>query len=115
MARISEKLDSIMKRDKPYLESSLSLGDLAKAISTPPNYLSQTLNSKVGETFFDYVNTWRVKEAIPMIVGSGESIQNIVYDVGFNSRSSFYKAFKRETSMTPSAYRKQWGRSKVPE
>lgn len=103
--RIAEKLDRVMREQKLYLEPTLSLRDLAKAISTPPNYVSQTLNSRIGETFFDYVNSWRIKEALPMITGSDESILNIVYDVGFNSRSSFYKAFKRETGMTPTAYR----------
>lgn len=103
--RIAEKLDRVMREQKLYLEPTLSLRDLAKAISTPPNYVSQTLNSRIGETFFDYVNSWRIKEALPMITDSDDSILNIVYDVGFNSRSSFYKAFKRETGMTPSAYR----------
>ena len=94
-----------MHDQRLYLEPSLSLRDLAKAVSTPPNYVSQTLNSEIGETFFDYVNGWRVRDAMPRIRGSRESILSILYEVGFNSRSSFYKAFKRETGMTPRAYR----------
>lgn len=105
LERISEKLNRVMLDQKLYLEPSLSLRDLAKAVSTPPNYVSQTLNSEIGETFFDYVNGWRVRDAMPRIRGSHESILSILYDVGFNSRSSFYKAFKRETGMTPRAYR----------
>lgn len=105
LARISEKLNRVMLDKKLYLEPSLSLRDLAKAISTPPNYVSQTLNSQIGETFFDYVNGWRIRDAMPRISGSHEPILSILYDVGFNSRSSFYKAFKRETGMTPRAYR----------
>ncbi|MEL6666847.1 MAG: AraC family transcriptional regulator [Pseudomonadota bacterium] len=105
LERISEKLNRVMNDQKLYLEPSLSLRDLAKAVSTPPNYVSQTLNSEIGETFFDYVNGWRVRDAMPKIRGSQESILSILYEVGFNSRSSFYKAFKRETGMTPRAYR----------
>ena len=105
LERISEKLNRVMNDQKLYLEPSLSLRDLAKAVATPPNYVSQTLNSEIGETFFDYVNGWRVRDAMPKIRGSRESILSILYEVGFNSRSSFYKAFKRETGMTPRAYR----------
>ena len=113
--RIAERLDRVMREQKIYLEPTLSLRDLAKTISTSPNYVSQTLNTYIGETFFDYVNSWRIKDAVSMIVGSDESVMNIAYDVGFNSRSSFYKAFKREMAMTPTAYRAKHISQATPE
>ncbi|WP_165390343.1 AraC family transcriptional regulator [Thalassococcus sp. S3] len=105
--RIARKIDLAMQRDALYRDPNLSLWDLAKHVGVTSNYLSQTLNETIGETFFDYVNKWRIREAVRLIQSSDETILVISYDVGFNSRSSFYKAFKRETGMTPTALKRQ--------
>ena len=103
--RIAAKLETAMENDGLYLNPNLSLRVLAKHVSVPPNYVSQTLNGYIGETFFDYINRWRIEYAKPLLTASDESVLNITYDSGFNSRSSFYKAFKKETGQTPTAYR----------
>lgn len=103
--RIAAKLEAAMVRDELYLNPNLSLRVLAKHVAVPPNYVSQTLNGHIGETFFDYINRWRIEYAKPLLTASDESVLNITYDSGFNSRSSFYKAFKKETGQTPTAYR----------
>ncbi len=103
--RIARKIGAAMQKDNLYKNPNLSLWDLSKHIGVSPNYLSQTLNGTLGETFFDYVNSWRIKEAMHQISNSSDTILKVTYDVGFNSRSSFYKAFKRETGMTPSAFK----------
>lgn len=104
-SRIAAKVQAAMEADELYLDPNLSLRILAKHVSVPPNYVSQTLNGHIGETFFDYINRWRIEYAKPLLATSDESVLNITYDSGFNSRSSFYKAFKKETGQTPSAYR----------
>ncbi|WP_417840185.1 helix-turn-helix transcriptional regulator [Tritonibacter scottomollicae] len=101
--RIAEKISLAMQRDQLYRDPNLSLWDLAKHISTSSNYVSQTLNETIGETFFDYVNRWRIKDAVREIEQTDQTIMTIAYDVGFNSRSSFYKAFKREVGGMPTA------------
>jgi len=58
-------------------------------------------------TFFDYVARWRVEAAKQHLASNQASVLEIAIDVGFNSRSTFYKAFKRETGVTPSAFRAQ--------
>lgn len=105
--RIESHLLNVIEEGKLYLDPNLSLTNLAKAVGEPPNYVSQTLNGRIGETFFDFVNSWRIKESIVKMTRHEMSILEIAYEVGFNSRSSFYKAFKRETGLTPSAYKKQ--------
>lgn len=100
--RIALKINSAMERDLLYRDPNLSLWDLAKHIGVTSNYVSQTLNETIGESFFDYVNGWRIKDAIRQMNTSRETILVLAYDVGFNSRSSFYKAFKQETGLTPS-------------
>lgn len=104
-ARIAKKIGAAMSVDRLYLDPNLSLRILAKSVSVPPNYVSQTLNGHIGETFFDYINRWRIEYAKPLLSDSDETVLNITYDAGFNSRSSFYKAFKKETGQTPTAYR----------
>lgn len=107
MERIAAKINKAMKSDKLFLEPNLSLGLLSQHISVPANYVSQTLNSCIGESFFDFINRCRVKHTQPLLANSNETVLNIAVNTGFNSRSSFYKAFKRETNMTPIEFRKQ--------
>lgn len=103
--RIAKKINAAMKADRLYLDANLSLRVLARHVGVPPNYVSQTLNGHIGETFFDYINRWRIEYAAPLLANSDETVLNITYDSGFNSRSSFYKAFKKEIGQTPTTYR----------
>lgn len=106
--RIADKIDAIMDKDQLYLDSSLSLQKLAKHVVISPNYISQTLNETMGISFFDYVNKWRIKAAKPKVITNEDTVLNIALDVGFNARSSFYNAFKKEMGITPTQYRKSY-------
>ncbi|MHA6288700.1 helix-turn-helix domain-containing protein [Maricaulis sp. CAU 1757] len=108
-ARIAGKLERVMRDSRLYEDASLSLGSLAKAVGAAPNLVSQTLNETVGETFFDFVNRWRVEAAKPRLLSGRETVLDTALAVGFNSRSTFYKAFKRNVGCTPRAYRQQAG------
>jgi len=103
--RIARKIDALMSEQKLYLEPDLSLWDLAGRIGVTTHYASQALNEKIGERFFDYVNRWRIQDAAERLRATDTTIMVIAYDVGFNSRSSFYTAFKRELGVTPTQYR----------
>jgi len=96
-----------MSNDKLFQRDELSLRLLAKHINELPSYVTQTLNTEIGESFFDYVNRWRIEEASRRLASSDDTVLDIATGVGFNSRSSFYNAFKKITGMTPSAYRKK--------
>ncbi|APX10596.1 helix-turn-helix transcriptional regulator [Tateyamaria omphalii] len=63
-------------------------------------------HDRVGVRFFDCVNHWRIKDAADKLRHTDATIPEIAYAVGFNPRSSFYTAAKRELGMTPSQYRK---------
>ncbi len=104
--RIAARIRMAMERDQLYLDPTLSLNKLSKHIAVSPNHISQTLNETMGECFFDYVNGWRVRSAEPQILANEKTVLEIALEVGFNARSSFYKAFKRETGKTPGEYRK---------
>ncbi|WP_306117005.1 MULTISPECIES: AraC family transcriptional regulator [unclassified Roseovarius] len=104
--RLSRKLRNAMEVDHLHRDANLSLWALARHIGASSNYISQTLNEVIGESFFDFVNSYRIAEAKTLLATTNESVLNITYDVGFNARSSFYNAFKRHTGQTPTSYRK---------
>ena len=90
-----------------YIEAKLTLKKLADALETTPNNLSWLLNQKYGNTFYEYVNRLRV-EAFLEKVANGEheshTVLALALDVGFNSKSTFNKAFKAIMNDTPSNY-----------
>ena len=113
----TEKYDAIvlqlrdyMQQSKPFLEPCLSVDNLAERINLPSSELSHTINRVIGQHFFDFVNSYRVHLAAEMLITNDEQQQKtvleILYDVGFNSKSSFNTAFKKHLLMTPSQYRK---------
>lgn len=103
---IVQKLHVAMEQDQLYLDASLSLPKLARHIAASPNYISQTLNQKLGLSFFDYVNRYRVEAAKSQLCHHDDTVLDIAMNVGFNAKSSFYSAFQKETGCTPSQYRK---------
>lgn len=105
--KIAGKVNQFMVEQKGYLDPNISLQKLAKNVNTTPNYLSQTLNEKLDMSFFDYVNKHRIEDAIEQLKTSKASVLDIAMEAGFNSKSSFYVAFKKVTGMTPSEFRKQ--------
>jgi len=104
--RIAAQLHKAMAEDKLYLDANLSLWGLARHIRTSERYVTQVLNEEIGEHFFDFVNRHRIEAAQHRLQGTSETILSIAFEVGFNSRSSFYTAFKKVTGVTPSGYRK---------
>ncbi|MEM1386701.1 MAG: helix-turn-helix transcriptional regulator [Pseudomonadota bacterium] len=112
--RIARKLTAAMRDDTLYRDANLSLTKLAQHINASPNYVSQTLNEHVNRSFFDFVNEWRINEAKKLLLENPEdTILAITYEVGFNSRSAFYTAFKKETGITPSQYRRHEGATQL--
>jgi AraC-like DNA-binding protein len=107
--RISRRLQDVMGGEKPYLDCTLSLPDLAQKLSVSTHHLSQILNERIGRNFFEYINGLRVEEAKQMLKDKKMdhlSIAGIAQEAGFNSLSAFNTIFKMHTGSTPSSYRK---------
>jgi AraC-like DNA-binding protein len=97
-----------MKKEKPYLNSELTLNELAKRLGLSPRLLSIIINQKLNQNFFDFINRYRVEEAKKLLVNPDYqkyTILSIAFDAGFNSKSSFNLAFKRYENATPSQFR----------
>jgi len=100
-------LSEYMSTEKPYLDPELSLQKLATGLNLPEKQLSLLINKHIGKHFFDYVNEYRINDAKTLLKEQTElTVLEILYQIGFNSKSSFYTAFKKETLQTPLAYRK---------
>ncbi|EGF89345.1 bacterial regulatory helix-turn-helix protein, AraC family protein [Asticcacaulis biprosthecium C19] len=104
--RIAERMERVMRDEQLYMDPNLSLDKLSRRTAAAPNLVSQTLNETLGVTFFDYINTWRIAAAKPLILSDQRSILEIAYASGFNSRSTFYTAFRKVTGLSPNQYRK---------
>ncbi|MGX5817879.1 helix-turn-helix domain-containing protein [Chitinophaga lutea] len=102
------KLDAAMREKALYRNPNLKLNDLAMAVHLPGHQLSQLLNEHVGKSFSTYINEFRVREACRLIAENDHlTVEAIGYEVGYNSKSTFYTAFKKVLATTPSAYRDQ--------
>lgn len=110
-SELAARIERAMRDDALYLDPNLSLQKLAAHVRGAPNLVSQTLNERLQKTFFDYIAHWRIAAAKERLRTSDASVLAVALDVGFNSRSTFYEAFKRETGLTPTAFRDQ---SKAP-
>ncbi len=104
------KLDALMIDEKLYLESELTLVDVSKKLQTSSNNLSWLLNNVYKTTFYDFINSYRVKEFLKKVENE-EHLQHTILalslDVGFKSKSTFNKAFKLTMNDTPSNYIKK--------
>lgn len=111
---IVRRLTEHMMSARPFTDPNLTLAALAKQLSVKPHHLSQILNEKVGKNFFEFINYYRIEEAknrLHNISSKDFTLLSLAYEVGFNSKSVFNTAFKKNTGMTPSAYREQFLKS----
>lgn len=110
--RLKDRLLALMDGEHPWKDSELTLADLAERLDTTPHKLSEVLNTEVGETFYDFVNGYRVREVQRRIAaGEGRALKilSLALDAGFASKSTFNQVFKKHTSQTPSAFRQTVG------
>jgi AraC-like DNA-binding protein len=99
---------NLMSAEKPYRIPSLTINDLSGKLSVSSKYLSQIINERLRQNFFDFINSYRIKEACNMLKDNSSekmTILEILYEVGYNTKSSFNKAFLKFNNITPTEYR----------
>jgi AraC-like DNA-binding protein len=101
-----DKLNRLMAEERHYLDGDLSLQSLAERVRISPHHLSQMLNDKLGKNFYDYINAQRVEHAKTLLIQEPhKAVTDIAFASGYNSKNSFYNAFKRHAGVSPSAFR----------
>jgi len=105
--RIFTRFEQLMIEDQIYRDNTLSLTKLARQLSTNTHRLSQVINENKQQNFFETLNDYRIEEAKLLLrdMDRRKNITQIALDVGYNSLSAFYRAFKMRTGETPKEYR----------
>ncbi|WP_228515082.1 helix-turn-helix domain-containing protein [Flavobacterium sp. MR2016-29] len=101
-------LKQYMAEKEPYLDPSLTIQELSNQINIPVRDLSVLINHHIDQHFFDFVNEYRIQKAMAILknpLKSDLTVLEILYEVGFNSKSSFNTYFKKYTKLTPTAFR----------
>ncbi|MCB0587829.1 MAG: helix-turn-helix transcriptional regulator [Phaeodactylibacter sp.] len=106
-----ERLTRFMEQEKPFLDQEIKIGNLADALDIPKHELSRVINHGFGKNFFDFINSYRVREFINLRQDHRNEHLNILelaYQSGFNSKSAFNRSFRKEAGQSPSAYFKNY-------
>lgn len=105
---LATQLSGYMAQSQVYLEPNLTLKQLARRLGRGERDVSRVLNQHFGQHFFDFINQARIAHAQTLIKADkarSQTLLDIAYASGFNSKSSFNSAFKKHAGLTPSAYR----------
>jgi AraC-like DNA-binding protein len=101
-------LERTMAEQRPYLDPELDLATLAATLGITGHQLSQLLNRELGVTFAHYVNERRVRDARRILEDPGQrdlTILAVALEVGFRSKNTFNRAFRKHAGVAPSACR----------
>ena len=104
-----DQIKSHMEQSKPFVDSELTLNQLAEQLNFPPRKLSQIINTGFGMNFMSFINNYRIEFAKSRLSNpkdSKETVMEVMYDCGFKSKSSFNTLFKEATGNTPSQFKK---------
>jgi AraC-like DNA-binding protein len=106
------QLRDYMEAGRPWLDPDLTLEQLASQVKLRPKLLSHTINEGLGKNFFEFINQYRIEEAKRLLTDPADkriTVLEVLYQVGFNSKSSFNTVFKKQTGLTPSEFKKKMG------
>lgn len=105
---IIERLKHFLENEKRFLDPSLTLDKTAIALELSQGHLSKIINTELGISFKDYLNSLRVEEAKSYLIDGDFSNYTLVaigLEAGFNSKSAFNSSFKKITGQTPSQFK----------
>lgn len=103
------RLEKLMKEDKIWKDKDLSIEKLVELLGVNRTYISRMLNGYAKTSFSNYVNSYRIKEAVAVLSDKSNDVPLKVLsdDLGYNSLSTFYRLFQKETGVPPSKFRKE--------
>ncbi len=109
-----DRLIDLFDKEKIYRESDISLEMLAVRMDTTRHNISQVINEHFNLSFHELVNKYRIREAKSILNKDSQKnlhIIDVAYEVGYNNKVTFNKAFKKDTMLTPSEYQKMYPHS----
>lgn len=110
-AEITSQIELVKKyvfENETYLEPTLTIQELARQVNIPVRDLSVLINHQMNQHFFDFINEFRIQKSMQLLKDPSKkklTVLEILYEVGFNTKSSFNTAFKKHTNQTPTEFR----------
>ena len=106
LTRFEDLLDDYFTGQKPHQAGLPTVKYFADKVCLSPNYFGDLIKKQTGVSAQEYVQGKIVDLAKSMLLGSEKSITEISYDLGFQYSQHFNRVFKKNTGLTPSAYRR---------
>ncbi len=100
-----EAINQLLGERKLYRDPDLSLSRLARRLSVPSRRVSEAINRELGLNVSQFINNYRIREAIKGLRERNASIGEVMQEAGFRTKSNFNREFKRVTGESPQAYR----------
>lgn len=101
------KVQELMQEKRLYRDANLNLDRLARKAGIPARQISAAINRAVAKNVSQYVNEYRIAESCRLLSDTDQSVTEIMFDVGFQTKSNFNREFRRVTDMTPLAWRQK--------
>ncbi|RNC89216.1 MAG: AraC family transcriptional regulator [Allomuricauda sp.] len=106
---IRKRIEVAFEDEHMYRQNDIGLIELSKYVDFDRYKVSEVINKYYAKNFYALLNYYRIKEAKELLVAQPfSSVKAIMYEVGFNSKNSFYNAFKKDTGLSPNDYRNMW-------
>lgn len=105
-----QRLQELMGNNEPYLDENLNIHQLAESLQTSAKHLSQVINQNSEQSFYDYINGFRIDKAKALLRDPQHAqmrVSQVMYEVGYSAKSTFNSLFKQTTGMTPTEYRRR--------
>lgn len=112
-AAFAERMYLLFEKEHVYLNPRLRLSELAMLLGTNRTYLSQYFNQNCERTFYDFVNDYRIHHAKLLLHSTDDTLETIAMNSGFNSLSTFRRAFVQREGMSPIEFRAPNGKIRV--
>lgn len=109
----AERMYLLFEKERVYLNPRLRLSELATLLGTNRTYLSQYFNQNCESTFYDFVNDYRIHHAKLLLHSTDDTLETIAMNSGFNSLSTFRRAFVQREGMSPIEFRASNGKIRV--
>jgi len=106
---IMQEVERLMEKEKIYQDGNLSIDSLANMLKMKKYNVSEAINRCTGRNFSTYINEYRIKVAIRRFSDKESktySIDGIALELGFNDYTTFYRAFKKATGLSPTDFRR---------
>lgn len=107
-AALIARLETITNTPEFYHNEQLKLADLAHQMGISSHQLSQLLNDNLQKNFSTYMHELRIRKACDLMAHNPDLKTEVLgYEVGYQSKSTFFAAFKKVMGTTPAAYREK--------